>query len=298
MKDFNLVRRIFLIALFIFSGLLSVFPQTNSNFILWQLPSQINTIGNSYVFQMENGKVVVMDGGVKEECEYLRGFLAALGNEVEAWFISHPHGDHMGALNQILIDPGEIRIKTIYHSELPPAFYKPNETESSAYSTEGFYNNLSNSGIQVLNINEPGMTVEIDQTKFKILSVANPNITVNAYNNSSMAIKVWDTKKSILFLGDMGAEGGDRLLAGPYGEELDCDYLQMAHHGQQGVRKDFYRSIEFRVCLWPTPSWVYQNDQGEGYNTGNLQTIEIRELMDSMGIKEHYLSFEGLTKID
>ena len=298
MKNFYLFRRITFITLFIFFGVLSLFPQTNSNFTLWQLSSQINTIGNSYVFQMDNGKVVVMDGGVKEETEYLRGFLAALGNEVEAWFISHPHGDHMGALNQILIDPGEIRIKTIYHSALPPAFYMPNETESSTYSTERFYSNLSNSGIRVLNMTEPGMMVEIDQTKFKILSVANPDITVNAYNNSSMAIRTWDAAKSMLFLGDMGAEGGDRLLTGPYREELDCDYLQMAHHGQAGVSAEFYRSINFRACLWPTPSWVYDNDQGEGYNTGNLQTMEIRELMDSLGIKEQYLSFEGLTKID
>ena len=48
----------------------------NESFTLWQLPSQINTIGNSYVFRTPNGKVVVMDGGVAEETPYLRGFLA------------------------------------------------------------------------------------------------------------------------------------------------------------------------------------------------------------------------------
>ena len=118
------MRSTILFTLFMFSWLLSAFPQEESNFTLWQLPSQINTIGNSYVFQMSNGKVVVMDGGVKEETSYLKGFLAALGNEVEAWFISHPHSDHMGALNQILMEPGEIRIKTIYHSALIPSFYQ------------------------------------------------------------------------------------------------------------------------------------------------------------------------------
>ncbi|MEN8156941.1 MAG: MBL fold metallo-hydrolase [Bacteroidota bacterium] len=292
------MKRIVLIALLIFSGVLSLFPQENSNFTLWQLPSQINSIGNSYVFQMENGKVVVMDGGLKEETEYLKGFLAVLGNHVEAWFISHPHGDHMGALNQILMKPGEIRIETIYHSAVPPEFYMSQKTQYSTYSTEGFYHNLSNSGIRVVNIAEPGMTVEIDQTKFKILSVANPEITVNDYNNSSMVIRVWDAKKSMLFLGDLGAEGGDKLLNGPFGEELDCDYIQMAHHGQAGVSTAFYRSINFRACLWPTPSWVYENDYGEGYNSGNLKTIEIRNLMDSLGIKEHYISFKGLCKID
>ena len=38
-----------------------------SGFTLWQIPSQINTIGNSYVFLTDKGRIVVMDGGVKEE---------------------------------------------------------------------------------------------------------------------------------------------------------------------------------------------------------------------------------------
>ena len=53
-----------------------------SGFTLWQLASQVNTIGNSYVLLTDKGKVVVMDGGVPDETSYLRGFLGALGNEV------------------------------------------------------------------------------------------------------------------------------------------------------------------------------------------------------------------------
>lgn len=291
------MRNTILVTLFLFSGLLSSFPQSKSNFTLWQLPSQVNTIGNSYVFQMSNGKVAVMDGGMEDETAYLRGFLAALGNEVEAWFISHPHNDHMGALNKILMEPGEIKIKTIYHSALLPAFYEVNEP-TQAELTKNFYRNLDSSGIQVVNFTEPGEIITIDLTKFKILSVASPDITVNPYNNSCMAIRVWDAKKSMLFLGDMGKEQGDRVLNGPYRKDLDCDYLQVAHHGQQGVSLEFYRTIQFRACLWPTPSWVYDNDQGEGFNTGPLKTIEVRDVMDELGIKEQYLSFEGLTKID
>ena len=90
--------------------------ESKAGFTLWQLASQVNTIGNSYVLLTDNGRVVVMDGGVAEETSYLRGFLAALGNEVEAWFISHPHADHMGALREILKAPGDVRVKRIYHS--------------------------------------------------------------------------------------------------------------------------------------------------------------------------------------
>jgi hypothetical protein len=39
------------------------------------------------------------------------------------------------------------------------------------------------------------------------------------------------------------------------------------------------------------------NDIGNGFNTHTLQTVEIRNLMDSIGIKHHFVSCEGLYKI-
>jgi hypothetical protein len=64
------MKKLFLFAVVCFSFLTAHSQTGKSDFVLWQLPSQINTIGNSYVFRMNNGKVVVMDGGVKEEALY------------------------------------------------------------------------------------------------------------------------------------------------------------------------------------------------------------------------------------
>ena len=111
-------------------------------------------------------------------------------------------------------------------------------------------------------------------------------------------IKAWDNWKSVLFLNDLDKEAGDKLLNGNYRNELNCDYLQMAHHGQNGVRKDFYRSIKFKACLWPTPIWLHDNDAGKGYNTYKWETIEIRNLMDSIGIKKNYWAYKGLCKTE
>ena len=44
----------------------------DDTFTLWQLPSQVNTIGNSYVIRTDDGQIIVMDGGMKEEEGYLR----------------------------------------------------------------------------------------------------------------------------------------------------------------------------------------------------------------------------------
>lgn len=268
-----------------------------SGFTMWQIPSHRNTIGNSYVFRTNGGKVIVMDGGFPEEEFTLRGFLGALGNEVEAWFISHPHDDHMGALWEILKQgTQDLRIKAIYHSSLIDKVIDAESTE--AEKTRDFYERLSKCDSKVTDIQQPGDIFDFDGMQLKILSVSN-DFTVNPYNNSSMIMRVWDKRKSAVFLGDAGVECGKKVLASPYKADLDCDYLQMAHHGQNGCDEDFYRSIKFRACLWPTPLWVWNNDQGKGFNTGILNTIKTRDWMDRLQIKEHHVScVEGLFRLD
>ncbi len=273
-------------------------PAGSGGFTLWQIPLlQNHSQGNSYVFRTKNGKVVVMDGGVAPEAGYLRGFLGSLGNEVEAWFISHPHSDHIGAFNEILKKPDELQIKAVYHSEYSPEFYDRVEPGCRDLTAE-FYTNLKSSGIFVTDVTEPGKTVEIDGVRFKILDVKDESVTSNAYNNSCMVIRVDDGTRSMLFLGDAGIEQGNRLLNGPFRNELDCDCLQLAHHGQNGVSLDFYRTVKFNVCLWPTPKWLYDNDAGQGYDTHNWQTVIVRKLMDELGIKKHYIGWQGLCVVD
>ncbi|MBQ1908466.1 MAG: MBL fold metallo-hydrolase [Bacteroidaceae bacterium] len=267
-----------------------------SSFTMWQIPSHRNTIGNSYVFRTRGGKVVVMDGGFPEEEFTLRGFLGALGNEVDAWFISHPHDDHMGALCQILKDVQDLRIRHIYHSRLTDEVTDAEPHE--AKKTRAFYKLLDEGTIPVTDIQQAGHTYDFDGMQLKILSTAT-GLTNNAYNNNSMIMRVWDRRKAIVFLGDAGVECGDLMLRSPYRDDLNCDYLQMAHHGQQGCSEAFYRSFRFRACLWPTPMWVWNNDTGNGYNTGHLKTIETRLWMDRLGIKEHHVSVrDGLFRLD
>ena len=169
---------------------------------------------------------------------------------------------------------------------------------TEAEKTRDFYERLSKCDSKVTDIQQPGDIFDFDGMQLKILSVSN-DFTVNPYNNSSMIMRVWDKRKSAVFLGDAGVECGKKVLASPYKADLDCDYLQMAHHGQNGCDEDFYRSIKFRACLWPTPLWVWNNDQGKGFNTGILNTIKTRDWMDRLQIKEHHVScVEGLFRLD
>ena len=268
-----------------------------SGFTLWQIPSHRNTIGNSYVMRTSKGKVIVMDGGFPQEELTLRGFIGALGNQVDAWFISHPHDDHFGALIEILKNPQHMRIKSIIHSRLPETVLKA-EPQSEKLARE-FYTLLQNlKDTQVFDLQQPGDVFRYDDMQVKVLGVAN-DFTGNPYNNSSMIYRVWDRRKSILFLGDAGVECGQKALDGPFRSELDCEYIQMAHHGQNGCDENFYKTVKFRACLWPTPTWVWNNDQGKGFDTGILKTVEVRKWMEKLGIQEHHTTcVEGLWQLD
>ena len=271
------------------------YSKQGDTFTLWQLPSQVNTIGNSYVILADDGKLIVMDGGMKEEEDYLRGFLSANGNQVSCWFVSHPHNDHAGALVEILKDLKGIKISQICHSTFSDSLID-REPDNAQFARD-YYEAVKQSGIPLVEATE-GMVLTFGHTTCKILGIKNEDLTTNPYNNSSMVVKVWDPVKSVLFLGDAGAEQGDKLLNGAFKQDLDCDYVQMAHHGQSAVKMDFYKAIKFRACLWPTPSWVYNNDVGKGFNTHSFTSIETRNTMDSLHITEQYVSFEGLIKIE
>ena len=52
---------------------------------------------------------------------------------------------------------------------------------------------------------------------------------------------------------------------------------QMAHHGQNGVSREFYEYIKPQRCIWATPEWLWNNDGGKGFDTHKFQTVRTRE---------------------
>lgn len=259
-------------------------PRKTGHFSLMQSSSATNTIGNSYLLKTSGGKVIMMDGGFASDVPKLRMKLAEAGNHVDLWFISHPHEDHMEALATILDDPQGITIDKVIHSRLTDAFLD-NEPESGN-NARGYYRVLDNTTrrTDIINLHRPMQRFDIDGIGIMVLTVDHPSFKSGHFNNQSIIIRVWDDVKSVVFLGDAEEECGEAALR-ECREYLDCDYLQMAHHGQSGVSEEFYKTINFRVCLWPTPSWVWE----PGENTW-LKTLDTRRWMDEKGITEHHVS--------
>ena len=111
-----------------------------------------------------------------------------------------------------------------------------------------------------------------------------------------MVIKMETKKNSILFLGDTGVESGNKLLDNQK-EKLKVNILQMAHHGQQGVSKEIYEYIKPKICLWPTPDWLWINDSGHGEDSGPWKTKETRKWIEELNVNKNIIEKDGNIKI-
>ena len=266
-------------------------------FTVWQLPNQTRSQMMSYVVQTAGGRLVVIDGGRAGDAAYLRAFLMERGGRVDAWYVTHLHDDHCEALSVLLADPQGLEIGEICASLPDAEWFRKVCSPSELPACEAFLAALAAAGRAVKPLS-PGDTRGLDGVLVQVLGGCNPELLKNPLNNSSLVLRLSDARKSVLFLGDLGVEGGEKLLAGPQAGWLPSDVVQTAHHGQNGVGEAVYRRINAKTCLWPTPKWLWNNDAGGGEDSGHYRTKEVRGWMDALGVQNHLRMFDGLQKVE
>ena len=138
-----------------------------------------------------------------------------------------------------------------------------------------------------------GDVYNIGKSKIHVLREPDLSITREIFNNSSLVLRLDTNGKRILFMGDLTVEGGEEIFKNIPHDELKCDYVQMAHHGQGGVEKNVYEVISADYCLWCTPSWLWDNVGENGYDTNIFKTIIVRGWMSEIRAKKHYQNTFG-----
>lgn len=247
-----------------------------------------------YVILTSGGKLIVIDGGLAEDAQHLKEVIKERGGVVDCWFITHPHSDHVGALTKILSEKDkDITINGIYYRLFDLNLYIRNEAYRS---------NMVKDFMSALDITRPdikhgsiqaGMKIGIDDNTSVTVMNDPYNIGVNFINNSSVVYRLDMDGKRVMFLGDLGEEGGYNLLKDVPKNELKSDIVQMAHHGQYGVSKEVYEAISPYVAMWNTPQWLWDNDSGNGVGSGPWYTLTVRSWMDDIGVLKHYVIKDG-----
>ncbi len=266
---------------------------------IYQLNSVSNGQMNSYIITTADEKVIVIDGGFEKDTENLLSYLRDITGEaiphVDAWILSHPHFDHISCFidvaqnhwNEVIVD------KIMYN--FPSIQYCAREI------AWGFFDHAIERFMKALPIFADRVvtmygfdTYDIGEAHIEVLYSPNCEIQDNWINNASVIFMLTLGGKKILFTGDAGVEEGDKCLALYAGtDKLKADYVQMSHHGQNGVTREFYEAVKPIGCFWCAPDWLWNNDLGQGYNTHTLKTIEVRGWMDELGVREHYVMMNG-----
>lgn len=260
-----------------------------------------NTNSCGYIIRNKKGKLIIVDGGLNTDAEVLYNYIKELGNgHVDYWYITHPHPDHVGALIEILNNEQyDIQIENLYYSFNELNWYEKNDERG--YETEkAMFDSLESKKIINQYQCKKDEKIQMDNIICEIIRGANPQITNSDNgNDSSMVFKMiaTDVNKSIIFLGDAFTFTSKELLESP--DKLKADAVQMAHHGQNGVTEEVYKAISPTVSFFNAPEWLYNNDNGNGFDSGTWKSIIVRGLLENLGTT-NYMAFNGdqIFKVD
>ncbi len=262
---------------------------------IYLLAPDKNVLSQFIVIKTPNDKIVVVDGGhiEFEPClaPAIRGILGKKDNEyfeIEAWFISHAHGDHYGEfikffrdeknnnfkVNNIYFDFPDLANTTLkdYDNKYLQMFKEALEIYKNTHGIDcegSCYDYLNGKVINRESVKN-GLTLTIDGVDFDILQThADEDEQVNA-NSTVIRIRFESENglKKVLILNDVSELSGERLVA-RYGDELKSDIVQLSHHGQMGAKKSTYDVIDAKIRLWPTPYWVWT--QPERFKIGEVR---------------------------
>lgn len=247
----------------------------------------------SVIIETGEGGLIVVDGGWTTSADYLLEQIKQKGGHVQAWLLTHPDSDHIGALSDILYKhSGEITIDGVYYSFAPDSWYREKDPEVA--NMLGYLK-----GALALLPPEKlhgdivsGQVINAGPAKIQVLNQAY-QCSSDFVNNSNVAYMVSLNGTNTVFLGDLGRVGGNRLMEEHDLSALKCDIVQLSHHGQNGVDYEVYKALRPRVALWATPQWLWDNDNGGGPESGPWLTRQTRNWMVRLGIHSNFCIKDG-----
>ena len=265
-------------------------PDTMNKNAIHMLKSVTDTIGDSFIITTEDGKVIVIDGGFKTETDYFIQYLKAVTGQkkpkIDAWFLSHPHTDHV----EVFYEVSENRADQVTFDKVllnyPPAELYESRSQEEGMQMVGEFDRISKAFPEKVQILNTGDIFNIGAAKITVLYTADTSfIDVNEH---SVIFRMDLGGKSVMFTGDAQVNAGNKAVA-QWADSglLKCDICKMAHHGQDGVDRNFYEAVSPEICLWPTPTWVWNN------TNGNLRTLEVRSWMEELGVTKNYIAWQG-----
>lgn len=262
---------------------------------LTMLKSQSKGQMMSFLLETKEGNLIVIDGGRWDDGDYLVEQIKARGGHVSAWLLTHTHTDHVGALIKILQNEADgqgagIRIDNFYYNFADMDWYALHDEEElgTAYTITELLNAQPPEKLHTVG---KGDVIAVDEVEIAVMNDRYEpdasHVGDNDGNDAGLVYRAVVNDVSILFLGDLGEVSGEMLLKDIGAKGMKSHMVQMAHHGQDGVGEAVYKVIDPSICLWPTPQWLWDNENG------TFKTPETKSWIQKLNVKKHYCTKDG-----
>jgi hypothetical protein len=256
--------------------------------------------GMGYVYKLVDGTFFIIDGGIDASnsnsttsAMWLFATLQELADDpdnivISGWLITHIHVDHLGAFVDMAKDSkytDKITVKKVIYNQ-------PNDRE------------MSRAGIsdrapwmqRALNVWKPESIIKAHPGQvyyfcdLKVTVLGSQDIlmpdTNSSHNNLSVVTMVEYNGFRALYLGD--AEGlMNAALEKHYGDNLECEILQLAHHGYNGTGAGpVYKIADPIIVLWPVNTAHYK---------GIVKNVSFNQMFFEPGVTNHVAGETNMT---
>lgn len=238
--------------------------------------------GLCHIITLEDGSFIVYDGGGNNsvDCVRLYDTLNSLNKRkdgkivIAGWFLTHEHWDHYTNFSNFCKTYSNKVILEGLYCNTPSGSYAYNGYNPNYYMNTDFANLSSTLGGVPKYIVHTGMKFYIRNACIEIIYTQEDLYPTKLYffNDCTMVSRVTIDDQTITYLGDIRWEGSD-IMSDRYGTWLECDIVQVSHHGYDGGTTELYRFLSPKTCLWPTSKENYTN-MSSGSTSNNYLKVD------------------------
>ena len=215
---------------------------------------------------------------------------------IAGWLITHTHEDHLGAMVDISLREDYrsiLTVETFIHNTPTDDELRAQNSANALIEIKDRLNEaierLSDSNTKIIKAHAGqkiylrDLMVEIYTSQSVLLysdnvSTGTPYTSIAHHNDTSILSRVYYQDTEAMYFGDTRQES-NRLVINPvYRKYLDCDMLQVAHHGYGDTNSGWsYKHLTTppKMVLWPDCRGHYDNKNPDGtdyYEGGKLYT--------------------------